>query len=163
MWPFSPACLIKLKGMLLDVKKARAWGCYLIDEMHGWVRGFLEGDKDEFLPILIIYYVAWSLCDLGSLCTLLQVWLGWILPYNSGLAFLNDFTGSLSLEGCPLKRFILSICSLRDSFEDELRAFQGGKDGLVPTIWEDEISNFAQVIIIFYIYFFKQDANFWNV
>ncbi|XP_023550989.1 protein SWEETIE isoform X2 [Cucurbita pepo subsp. pepo] len=32
----------------------------------------------------------------------------------------------------------------RDSFEDELRAFQGGKDGLVPTIWEDEISNFAQ-------------------
>ncbi|XP_008459469.1 protein SWEETIE isoform X1 [Cucumis melo] len=32
----------------------------------------------------------------------------------------------------------------RDSFEDELRAFQGGKDGLVPTIWEEEISNFAQ-------------------
>ncbi|XP_022635843.1 protein SWEETIE isoform X2 [Vigna radiata var. radiata] len=32
----------------------------------------------------------------------------------------------------------------RDWFEDELRAFQGGKDGLMPCVWEDEISSFPQ-------------------
>lgn len=33
----------------------------------------------------------------------------------------------------------------RDWFEDELRAFQGGKDGLVPCVWENEVSSFPQV------------------
>ncbi|CBI33667.3 unnamed protein product, partial [Vitis vinifera] len=32
----------------------------------------------------------------------------------------------------------------RDWFEDELRAFQGGKDGLVPCVWESEVSSFPQ-------------------
>ncbi|KAL6603995.1 hypothetical protein ACP70R_044356 [Stipagrostis hirtigluma subsp. patula] len=32
----------------------------------------------------------------------------------------------------------------RDSFEDELRAFDGGIDGFLPCVWDDEISNFPQ-------------------
>ncbi|EOY04218.1 HEAT repeat-containing protein, putative isoform 1 [Theobroma cacao] len=32
----------------------------------------------------------------------------------------------------------------RDWFEDELRAFQGGKDGLMPCVWDNEISSFPQ-------------------
>ncbi|KAJ1443259.1 Armadillo-type fold [Sesbania bispinosa] len=32
----------------------------------------------------------------------------------------------------------------RDWFEDELRAFQGGKDGIMPCVWENEISIFPQ-------------------
>ncbi|XP_039843667.1 protein SWEETIE-like isoform X8 [Panicum virgatum] len=32
----------------------------------------------------------------------------------------------------------------RDSFEDELRAFDGGFDGFLPCVWDDEISNFPQ-------------------
>ncbi|TVU08978.1 hypothetical protein EJB05_42408 [Eragrostis curvula] len=32
----------------------------------------------------------------------------------------------------------------RDSFEDELRAFDGGVDGFLPSVWDDEISNFPQ-------------------
>ncbi|XP_004306022.1 PREDICTED: HEAT repeat-containing protein 5B isoform X1 [Fragaria vesca subsp. vesca] len=32
----------------------------------------------------------------------------------------------------------------RDWFEDELRAFQGGKDGLMPCVWENEVSSFPQ-------------------
>ncbi|XP_065620347.1 protein SWEETIE-like isoform X2 [Quercus suber] len=36
----------------------------------------------------------------------------------------------------------------RDWFEDELRAFQGGKDGLIPCVWENELSSFPQVIIV---------------
>ncbi|TKV98793.1 hypothetical protein SEVIR_9G583700v4 [Setaria viridis] len=32
----------------------------------------------------------------------------------------------------------------RDSFEDELRAFDGGADGFLPCVWDDEISNFPQ-------------------
>ncbi|CAJ1844997.1 unnamed protein product [Sphenostylis stenocarpa] len=34
----------------------------------------------------------------------------------------------------------------RDWFEDELRAFQGGKDGLMPCVWENEISSFPQLL-----------------
>ncbi|PPR92045.1 hypothetical protein GOBAR_AA28636 [Gossypium barbadense] len=32
----------------------------------------------------------------------------------------------------------------RDWFEDELRAFQGGKDGLMPCVWDNELSSFPQ-------------------
>ncbi|XWS30691.1 hypothetical protein CRYUN_Cryun23aG0008700 [Craigia yunnanensis] len=32
----------------------------------------------------------------------------------------------------------------RDWFEDELRAFQGGKDGLMPCVWDNEFSSFPQ-------------------
>ncbi|KAG8094444.1 hypothetical protein GUJ93_ZPchr0012g20299, partial [Zizania palustris] len=32
----------------------------------------------------------------------------------------------------------------RDSFEDELRAFDGGADGFLPCVWDGEISNFPQ-------------------
>ncbi|KAH9310193.1 hypothetical protein KI387_038104, partial [Taxus chinensis] len=32
----------------------------------------------------------------------------------------------------------------RDSFEDELRAFEGGSDGPLPCIWEDELPIFPQ-------------------
>jgi hypothetical protein len=37
---------------------------------------------------------------------------------------------------------------VRDSFEDELRAFDGGVDGFLPCVWDDEISNFPQVVIL---------------
>lgn len=40
---------------------------------------------------------------------------------------------------------------IRDWFEDELRAFQGGKDGLVPCVWENEPSSFPQVITVFLV------------
>lgn len=39
----------------------------------------------------------------------------------------------------------------RDSFEDELRAFDGGVDGLLPCVWDDEISNFPQVAVFLYL------------
>ncbi|XP_026402924.1 protein SWEETIE [Papaver somniferum] len=32
----------------------------------------------------------------------------------------------------------------RDWFEDELRAFQGGKDGMMPCVWENELYTFPQ-------------------
>uniref|UniRef100_A0A0E0E2B2 HEAT repeat-containing protein 5B n=1 Tax=Oryza meridionalis TaxID=40149 RepID=A0A0E0E2B2_9ORYZ len=32
----------------------------------------------------------------------------------------------------------------RDSFEDELRAFDGGVDGFLPCVWDGEMSNFPQ-------------------
>ncbi|KAJ3692210.1 hypothetical protein LUZ60_012560 [Juncus effusus] len=32
----------------------------------------------------------------------------------------------------------------RDSFEDELRGFDGGVDGILPCVWDDEIGNFPQ-------------------
>ncbi|XP_075091342.1 protein SWEETIE [Nicotiana tabacum] len=32
----------------------------------------------------------------------------------------------------------------RDLFEDELRSFQGGKDGLVPCVWDNELPSFPQ-------------------
>ncbi|KAL7606152.1 hypothetical protein Lser_V15G19771 [Lactuca serriola] len=32
----------------------------------------------------------------------------------------------------------------RDWFEDELRAFQGGKDGVLPCVWENELPSFPQ-------------------
>lgn len=160
----------------MDVKKAHAWGYYLIDEMHGWVLGFLEGDSDYFcLSTLIIRFhnVTWSFCDLGRVYIFFQVWLGWMLSCNIGLAFLHWLTFHTHLQtdkkqkrnkklvlGLSFKRFLPFICSLRDSFEDELRAFQGGKDGLIPTIWEDEISNFPQVIIIFFLHVFNFNCFF---
>ncbi|GAV75653.1 LOW QUALITY PROTEIN: hypothetical protein CFOL_v3_19131, partial [Cephalotus follicularis] len=41
---------------------------------------------------------------------------------------------------------ILHLCTtpFRDWFEDELRAFQGGKDGLMPCVWVDDPSSFPQ-------------------
>lgn len=36
-----------------------------------------------------------------------------------------------------------SIC--RDFFEDELRAFQGAEDGVLPCVWDIEVPAFAQV------------------
>jgi len=39
----------------------------------------------------------------------------------------------------------------RDSFEDELRAFDGGADGFLPCVWDDEISNFPQVAVFLYL------------
>ncbi|EEF45628.1 conserved hypothetical protein [Ricinus communis] len=41
---------------------------------------------------------------------------------------------------------IIQLCAApyRDWFEDELRAFQGGKDGLMPCVWENEPSSFPQ-------------------
>uniref|UniRef100_A0A2P2MKT4 HEAT repeat-containing protein 5B isoform X2 n=1 Tax=Rhizophora mucronata TaxID=61149 RepID=A0A2P2MKT4_RHIMU len=57
----------------------------------------------------------------------------------------------------------------RDWFEDELRAFQGGKDGLVPCVWENEPSSFPQpetinktlvnqMLLCFGIMFASQDS-----
>ncbi|KAI4352232.1 hypothetical protein L6164_006505 [Bauhinia variegata] len=57
----------------------------------------------------------------------------------------------------------------RDWFEDELRAFQGGKDGLMPCIWETELSGFPQpetisktlvnqMLLFFGIMFASQDS-----
>uniref|UniRef100_A0A0D9WQP4 HEAT repeat-containing protein n=1 Tax=Leersia perrieri TaxID=77586 RepID=A0A0D9WQP4_9ORYZ len=41
---------------------------------------------------------------------------------------------------------MLQLCSspFRDSFEDELRAFDGGIDGFLPCVWDGEIGNFPQ-------------------
>jgi hypothetical protein len=57
----------------------------------------------------------------------------------------------------------------RDWFEDELRAFQGGKDGIMPCVWENEISSFPQpetisktlvnqMLLFFGIIFSSQDS-----
>lgn len=44
------------------------------------------------------------------------------------------------------KLFIhLLDCSTRDLFEDELRSFQGGNDGLVPCLWANELPSFPKV------------------
>lgn len=42
----------------------------------------------------------------------------------------------------------------RDWFEDELRAFEGGKDGLMPCVWENELS-FPQVSFLSSVVFFQ--------
>ncbi|OAY83386.1 HEAT repeat-containing protein 5A [Ananas comosus] len=41
---------------------------------------------------------------------------------------------------------ILQICSspFRDWFEDELRAFDGSKDGILPCVWDKEVCSFPQ-------------------
>ncbi|KAF4394315.1 hypothetical protein G4B88_018465 [Cannabis sativa] len=57
----------------------------------------------------------------------------------------------------------------RDWFEDELRAFQGGKDGLMPCVWENELSSFPlpepinktlvnQMLLCFGLMFASQDS-----
>ncbi|KAI5432457.1 protein SWEETIE [Lathyrus oleraceus] len=57
----------------------------------------------------------------------------------------------------------------RDWFEDELRAFQGGKDGIMPCVWEIDISSFPQpetisktlvnqMLLFFGIIFSSQDS-----
>lgn len=48
---------------------------------------------------------------------------------------------------------IVKFFLFRDWFEDELCAFQGGKDGLMPCVWENEVSSFPQVLIIFSLLF----------
>lgn len=48
---------------------------------------------------------------------------------------------------------LVKLFLFRDWFEDELRAFQGGKDGLMPCVWENEVSSFPQVLIIFSLLF----------
>ncbi|CAK7344401.1 unnamed protein product [Dovyalis caffra] len=57
----------------------------------------------------------------------------------------------------------------RDWFEDEVRAFQGGKDGLMPCVWENQPSSFPlpetidktlvnQMLLCFGIMFASQDS-----
>jgi len=43
----------------------------------------------------------------------------------------------------------MDFLAKRDSFEDELRAFDGGVDGFLPCVWDDEISNFPQVAVLY--------------
>lgn len=40
---------------------------------------------------------------------------------------------------------MLSNIISRDWFEDELRAFEGGKNGVLPCVWENETPIFPQV------------------
>lgn len=40
---------------------------------------------------------------------------------------------------------MLSNIIVRDWFEDELRAFEGGKTGVLPCVWENETPIFPQV------------------
>ncbi|KAK2663047.1 hypothetical protein Ddye_001621 [Dipteronia dyeriana] len=58
----------------------------------------------------------------------------------------------------------------RDWFEDELRAFQGGKDGLMPCVWENDVFSFPQpetinktlmnqMLLCFGIMFASQDSS----
>uniref|UniRef100_A0A1J3HBB6 HEAT repeat-containing protein 5B n=1 Tax=Noccaea caerulescens TaxID=107243 RepID=A0A1J3HBB6_NOCCA len=58
----------------------------------------------------------------------------------------------------------------RDSFEDELRYFQGGEDGLAPSVWESKVSSFPlpetvkktlvnQMVLCFGIMFASQDSH----
>jgi hypothetical protein len=64
--------------------------------------------------------------------------------------FLNPFWQAQILYSFPFTFksyfFLVNLC--RDWFEDELRAFQGGKDGLMPCVWENELSSFPQVIVV---------------
>jgi len=46
-----------------------------------------------------------------------------------------------------LKTFFL-MSLIRDWFEDEVRAFQGGKDGLMPCVWDNEPSSFPLVMTV---------------
>jgi hypothetical protein len=57
----------------------------------------------------------------------------------------------------------------RDWFEDELRYFQGGEDGLAPSVWESKVSSFPlpetvkktlvnQMVLCFGIMFASQDS-----
>lgn len=55
---------------------------------------------------------------------------------------------------------IVKFFLFRDWFEDELCAFQGGKDGLMPCVWENEVSSFPQVLIIFSLLFDCLFVNF---
>ncbi|KAL9993657.1 putative armadillo-like helical, protein SWEETIE [Helianthus debilis subsp. tardiflorus] len=58
----------------------------------------------------------------------------------------------------------------RDWFEDELRAFQGGKDGVLPCVWENELPTFTQpetiskmlvnqMVLCFGVMFATQDSS----
>lgn len=44
------------------------------------------------------------------------------------------------------------LLTFRDSFEDELRAFEGGAQGLLPCVWAYEVPAFPQVRDVFGIY-----------
>ncbi|KAA3458387.1 HEAT repeat-containing protein 5B isoform X2 [Gossypium australe] len=57
---------------------------------------------------------------------------------SSCLMFLLD-----KRDAC-LGPWIPGRCLNMDWFEDELRAFQGGKDGLMPCVWDNELSSFPQ-------------------
>lgn len=39
----------------------------------------------------------------------------------------------------------------RDWFEDELRYFQGGEDGLPPSVWESKVSSFPLVSALHFL------------
>lgn len=58
----------------------------------------------------------------------------------------STVTVKLNCVACTCSnKTIFSCCVHRDWFEDELRAFQGGKDGLMPCVWESGHSSFPQV------------------
>ncbi|KAL7587551.1 hypothetical protein Lser_V15G41004 [Lactuca serriola] len=65
---------------------------------------------------------------------------------------------------------ILSLLAYRDWFEDELWAFQGGKDGVLPCVWENELPSFPQpetiskmlvnqMLLCFGVMFVTQDSS----
>jgi hypothetical protein len=60
--------------------------------------------------------------------------------------FENKWSGSFGLSLFNFYNWLVYL--YRDWFEDELRAFQGGKDGIMPCVWENEISSFPQVLFL---------------
>ena len=125
-----PSCWIK--GMLLDVRKVHAWGCCWTKEMHGWVLGFLEG---AWIFIIFLVPFFYNFYKLGFLLIVL-------LQSSCHVSIIHIESWTLSL-----KTFLL-MSLIRDWFEDEVRAFQGGKDGLMPCVWDNEPSSFPLVMTV---------------
>lgn len=82
---------------------------------------------------------AWSFCWIREI-------IRWVHGYLEG-----SFS---SMTSCYIEVYTKSsrhnfdgLLVIRDSFEDELRAFDGGVDGFLPCVWDVEMSNFPQVAI----------------
>ncbi|MBA0821351.1 hypothetical protein Goarm_018214, partial [Gossypium armourianum] len=67
----------------------------------------------------------------------------WSAAIDALTSFIRCFVSTnLAVSGILLQPVMLYLN--RDWFEDELRAFQGGKDGLMPCVWDNELSSFPQ-------------------
>lgn len=81
----------------------------------------------------------------------------WVLGFQEGVLWIICYSNQLILHILCVKMSIMvillkcdelseiSFLGLRDWLEDELRAFEGGSDGLLPCVWDHELSSFPQV------------------
>ncbi|KAK4346804.1 hypothetical protein RND71_033143 [Anisodus tanguticus] len=91
-------------------------------------------DHARLIQICATPYREASKCEESScLRVLLDKRDAWLGPWNPG-------------SYNPVKKLVIQLvdCSTRDLFEDELRSFQGGKDGLVPCVWDKELPSFPK-------------------